>query len=107
MDLVRHHRSQLALRYLPVRYEDMVEDMSGSVRRTLDFVGESFDERCVNFQDNRSPLHTPSYAQVTKKLNDRSRFHYRHYRKHLVPEASRADYPHPGACNGPLGYILD
>jgi tetratricopeptide (TPR) repeat protein len=107
MDLVHHYRSQMALRYLPVRYEDMIEDMSGSVRRMLDFVGESFDERCVNFQDNRSPPHTPSYAQVTKKLNDRSRFHYRHYRKHLVPEASRADYPHPGACNGPLGYILD
>jgi hypothetical protein len=37
-------RAQMALRYLPVRYEDMVEDMSGSVRRMLDFIGESFDE---------------------------------------------------------------
>ena len=67
MDLVHHYRGQMALRYLPVRYEDMVEDMSGSVRRMLDFVGESFDERCVNFQDNRRLPHTPSYAQVTEK----------------------------------------
>jgi hypothetical protein len=50
--------------------------MSGSVRRTLDFVGESFNERCVNFQDNRSPPHIPSYAQVTQNLYDR--FRYRH-----------------------------
>ena len=85
MDLVHHYRSQMALRYLPVRYEDMVEDMSGSVRRMLDFVGESFDERCVNFQDNRRLPQTPSYAQVTQKLYDRSRFRYRHYGKHLEP----------------------
>lgn len=85
MDLVHHYRAQIAMRYLPVRYEDMVEDMSGSVRRMLDFIGESFDERCVNFQDNRRLPHTPSYAQVTEKLYDRSRFRYRHYRKHLEP----------------------
>jgi Flp pilus assembly protein TadD len=85
MDLVHHYRAQMALRYLPVRYEDMVEDMSGSVRRMLDFIGESFDERCVNFQDNRRLPHTPSYAQVTQKLYDRSRFRYRYYRKHLEP----------------------
>ena len=67
MDLVHHYRAQMALRYLPIRYEDMVEDMSGSVRRMLDFIGESFDERCVNFQENRRLPHTPSYAQVTQK----------------------------------------
>ena len=64
--------------------EDMVADMSGSERRMLDFVGESFDERCVNFQDNRRLPH-PSYAQVTERLYDRSRFRYRHYRKQLEP----------------------
>jgi hypothetical protein len=65
----------MALRYLPVRYEDMVEDMSGSVRRMLDFIGESF-ERCVKLQDNRRLPHTPSYARVTQNLYDR--FRYRH-----------------------------
>ncbi len=85
MDLVHHYRTQLALRYLPVRYEDMVADMSSSVRRMLDFIGESFDERCVNFHENRRLPQTPSYAQVAEKLYDRARFRYRHYRKHLEP----------------------
>jgi tetratricopeptide (TPR) repeat protein len=102
MDLVHHYRAQMALRYLPVRYEDMVEDMSGSVRRVLDFIGESFDERCVNFQDNRRLPHTPSYAQVTQKLYDRSRFRYRHYRKHLEPVI-----PILKPVMDRLGYILD
>jgi Flp pilus assembly protein TadD len=102
MDLVHHYRAQMALRYLPVRYEDMVEDMSGSVRRMLDFIGESFDERCVNFQNNRRRPHTPSYAQVTEKLYDRSRFRYRHYRKHLEPVI-----PILKPVMDRLGYVLD
>jgi hypothetical protein len=85
MDLVHHYRTQMALRYLPVRYEDMVDDVAGSLRRILDFVGEPFDERCVNFQENRRVPHTPSYAQVSEKVYDRSRFRYRHYLKHLEP----------------------
>ena len=42
MDLVHHYRAQMALRYLPVRYEDMVDDVAGNLaphsrfrRRTL------------------------------------------------------------------------
>lgn len=85
MDLIHHYRTEMALRYLPVRYEDMVDDMAGGMRRILGFIGESFDERCVNFQENRRLPHTPSYAQVTEKLYDRSRFRHRHYRKHLEP----------------------
>jgi tetratricopeptide (TPR) repeat protein len=88
MGLVQHYRAELALRYLPVRYEDMVEDMNGSVQRMLDFVGESFDERCVRFQDNRRLAHTPSYAQVSEKIYRRSRFRYRNYLKHLEPAIS-------------------
>ena len=85
MELVQHYRTEIALRYLPVRYEDMVEDMTSSVRRMLDFIGESFDERCVNFQENRRLPNTPSYAQVTEPLYHRSRFRYRHYLRHLEP----------------------
>ena len=102
MDLVHHYRAQMALRYLPVRYEDMVADMPGSVRRMLDFIGESFDERCVNFQENRRLPHTPSYAQVTEKLYDRSRFRYRRYRKHLEPVI-----PILEPVIDRLGYLLD
>ena len=102
MDLVGHYRTEAALRYLPVRYEDMVADMSGSVRRMLDFIGESFDERCVNFQDNRRRPQTPSYAQVSQKLYDRSRFRYRHYRTHLEPVI-----PILKPMIERLGYVLD
>ena len=44
-----------------------------------------FDPRCLKFEENRRYARTASYAQVTEKLYDRSRFRYRNYRKHLEP----------------------
>ena len=85
MDLVQKYRSEMALRYLPVRYEDMVTDQEATVRSVLDFVGEKFDPKCLQFHENQRYARTASYAQVTERLYDRSRFRYRHYRKHLEP----------------------
>jgi tetratricopeptide (TPR) repeat protein len=85
MDLVEHYRAQLALRYLPVRYEDIVDDQEASVRRMLDFIGEPFDRRCLDFHQNRRYARTASYAQVTEPLYDGSRYRYRHYRRQLAP----------------------
>jgi len=85
MDLVQHYRTEMPLRYLPVRYENLVDDIATGVHRMLDFIGEPFDERCVDFQDNARLPQTPSYAQVTERLHDRSRHRYRNYLRHLEP----------------------
>lgn len=73
------------MRYLPIRYEDIIDDQERSIRRMLDFIGEPFDPTCVRFHDNRRYARTASYAQVTEPLYDRSRYRYRHYRKHMQP----------------------
>ena len=85
MDLVQHYRAEMALRYVPIRYEEMVDDQESTVRAMLDFIGEPFDDKCLAFHENRRYARTASYAQVTEKLYDRSRFRYRHYRKQLEP----------------------
>jgi Tfp pilus assembly protein PilF len=85
MELVAHYRAQMTLRYLPVRYEDILDRQEESVKRMLDFVGEPFDKRCLRFHENRRYARTASYAQVTEKLYRRSRYRYRHYMKQLEP----------------------
>lgn len=85
MDLVEKYRAEMALRYLPVRYEDMVDGQEATVRAVLDFVGLPFDPRCLRFHENRRYARTASYAQVTERLYDRSRFRHRHYIRHLQP----------------------
>ena len=84
-DLVEHYGREMQLKYLRVRYEDMVDDQEGSIRRVLDFVGEEFDPGCLAFHENRRYARTASYAQVTEKLYDRSRYRYRHYLPQLQP----------------------
>jgi tetratricopeptide (TPR) repeat protein len=85
MELVQHYRGQMALRYLPLRYEEMVEDQEATVRSLLDFVGLDFEERCLSFHENRRYARTASYAQVTERLYDRSKFRHRKYLRHLEP----------------------
>ncbi len=38
-EMIKHYRGQLTLRYLPVRYEDLVADPHAVLRRVLDFIG--------------------------------------------------------------------
>ena len=85
MDLVMHYRAEMALRYLPIRYEAMVTNQEETVRAILDFIGVPFDERCLSFHENRRYARTASYAQVAEPLYDRSLNRYRHYRRHLEP----------------------
>jgi tetratricopeptide (TPR) repeat protein len=85
MDLVEHYRHEMTLKYLPIRYEDIVDDQEANIRRMLSFVGVGFDKRCLNFHENKRYARTASYAQVTERLYDSSRFRYRHYLKHLKP----------------------
>ena len=69
-----HYRVELTLRYLPLRYEDMVDRQQTTVRGMLEFIGVDYDERCLRFHENRRYAHTVSQAQVTEGLYDRSRF---------------------------------
>jgi hypothetical protein len=84
-ELVEHYRTELALRYLPVRYEDIVDDQGTQIRRMLDFLGLNFDPACLSPHENRRYARTASYAQVTEPLYDRSRGRWRQYRRHLEP----------------------
>ena len=99
-ELVQHYRQHIDLKYMEVRYEDLVEDQEPHVRKILDFVGVEFDPRCLSFHENQRYARTASYAQVTEKLYDSSVHRYRHYRKYLdeavkilKPSLDRLGYP--------------
>jgi tetratricopeptide (TPR) repeat protein len=85
MELVDDEINEMSLRYLRVRYEDVVDDQEASIRRVLEFIGEDFDPACLAFHENRRYARTASYAQVTEKLYDRSRYRYRNYLPQLQP----------------------
>jgi tetratricopeptide (TPR) repeat protein len=67
-------------RYCEVRYEDVVADLEGQVRRLLDFCGLGFEEACVRFETNASPVATASAAQVRQKIYASSVARWKKYR---------------------------
>ena len=83
--LVAHYRGVMDLAYKAVRYEDVVDNQETTLRGVFDFVGVEFDPKALSFEENVRYARTASYAQVTEKLYDRSRYRYRHYLKHLEP----------------------
>jgi Flp pilus assembly protein TadD len=86
MDLVDHYLSEMSsLKYLRIRYEEVIEDQEGRIRELFDFIGVDFDAQCLKFHENRRYARTASYAQVSEKLYDTSRFRYRNYLKELAP----------------------
>ncbi len=90
------------MRYLPVRYEDMVTDQEATVRQILDFIGVEYDPKCLSFEQNTRYARTASYAQVTEKLYDRSRFRYRPYLDAFDPVLEML-----GPVIDRLGYSVD
>ena len=84
-ELVGSYRSEMALRHLMLRYEDVVAESELAMRRVSDFIGIEFDDRCLRFTENRRYARTASHAQVTEPLYARSHFRWRNYREQLAP----------------------
>ncbi|WP_236725679.1 tetratricopeptide repeat-containing sulfotransferase family protein [Solemya pervernicosa gill symbiont] len=82
-ELVEHYKANLDMRYHAVRYEDIVDNPETHIRELLEFVGEEWDDRCLDFHKNKRFARTASYAQVTEKLYTRSVFRYKNYRTQL------------------------
>jgi len=72
-----------------LRYEHFIAGQREGTARLLDYLGLEFDDSCMNFHENPRYAPTPSYAQVTQKLNDRSVGRYRNYAAQLAPFAAK------------------
>lgn len=81
--MVQFYRAKLDLDYLLVRYEDVVAGIDRQTRRMLKFLGEPFEQGCIDFHNNPRYARTASYAQVVRPLYDTSVYRYRNYRKYL------------------------
>jgi hypothetical protein len=84
-DLVGHYDKQLGYDDFVLGYEFLVANQERATRRLLEHLGLPFEEACLRFHQNRRYAPTPSYAQVTEKLNDRSVGRHTHYARHLQP----------------------
>ena len=79
LDLMRHGDEVLPGRVLRVRYEDVVEDLEGEVRRILDHGGLPFEPGCLSFHETQRSVRTPSSEQVRQPLGRDGLAQWKHY----------------------------
>jgi tetratricopeptide (TPR) repeat protein len=85
LDLMRHWDEMLPGRVLRVRYEELVEDLEGGVRRLLDHCGLPFEPACLTFHETQRSVRTPSSEQVRQPIGREGLEHWRHYAPWLSP----------------------
>ena len=67
--LISHYRNTLPEdRFIEIHYEDIVFDQENQTRRLLDFCDLPWEEACMRFHENTTPVSTASSVQVRQPL---------------------------------------
>ncbi len=84
-DLSAHYGRELEPAEFVLRYESLIADQAVQTRELFAYLGLQFEDAALRFHENPRYAPTPSYAQVSEKLNDRSVNRHRHYAQQLQP----------------------
>ncbi len=104
MSMVRHYRGQLALRYLPVRYEALVTDPEATLNQVLAFIGAGAAPGAQLLRDNEAAANpVPAHFATREKLHRRGLDRWRRYQM-VLPELFRDVQPVLDPWIAALGY---
>jgi len=103
-DLNTHYEAALGHPAIDLKYEQFVAEQRGHTLRVLGHIGLGFHEATLRFHTNPRHAPTPSYAQVSKPLNDRSIGRWKPYARffepfmpQIGPVIEALGYAHPDA----------
>ncbi|HEX8756671.1 MAG TPA: sulfotransferase [Steroidobacteraceae bacterium] len=85
LELMRHWDSVLPGRVLRVHYEDVVNDLEGSVQRLLQHCGLALEPACLDFHRTERSVRTASSEQVRQPIYREGLEQWRHYERWLEP----------------------
>jgi Flp pilus assembly protein TadD len=82
-----HWRQTIPHPWLETRYEQLVSRPESEMRRMSTFLGIPWDEQLLTFYERvaHKGVRTPTYADVTQPLYQRSVGRWRNYEKYLAP----------------------
>jgi tetratricopeptide (TPR) repeat protein len=83
--LMAHFDSVLTGFVHRVRYENLVADLAGEVRRLLDYCGLPFEDQCLRFHETRRLVQTASSEQVRQPIYSDGVDQWRNYEPWLGP----------------------
>jgi len=87
MSLYQHYRKVLAMDFIQIRYEDIVQNLESEARRILKFLELPWDKNVLRFNEfaRGKNINTPSYLQVIKPIYRDAVLRWKKYEKQLAP----------------------
>ncbi|MEO1042761.1 MAG: sulfotransferase [Pseudomonadota bacterium] len=85
VDLMAHWDHVFPGQILRLQYEDVVEDLEGSVRKLLAFCDLPFEDQCLRFFETDRSVRTASSEQVRRPLYSSGVGQWRPFATHLEP----------------------
>ena len=82
--LMKHWQDELEIPILNIHYEDVVHSTKQEVEKILSYLGLGWEERCLEFYNQKRAVHTASYAQVSKKIYTGSVKRWLDYKHHIT-----------------------
>ncbi|HQT72365.1 MAG TPA: sulfotransferase [Acidiphilium sp.] len=79
MNAIAQVRGQMTMRYLAVRYEDLVTDTAATLGRVLGFIGHAADPASMIAAPPRAVPRIPAYRAELEKLHRRAVFRHRRF----------------------------
>ena len=67
-NLMNFWKNVLGDYFYTINYEDLIIEPNKNISNILNFLELNFDEKCINFQENKSPVKTMSASQVRQKI---------------------------------------
>lgn len=83
--LMKHWRETLDIQMLDVRYEDLVDDPDGNIRRIIEFCGLPWDDKCLKYYEVDRTVLTLSYDQVRRPIYKTAVRRFDRYREFFKP----------------------
>jgi len=88
MELWSAYRQKLDIDVHVLKYEDLVQDLEGTCKPLIRFLGLEWDDNLHNYQKTaleRGSIYTPSYSQVVQPLYKQASGRWTNYRKQMEP----------------------
>jgi tetratricopeptide (TPR) repeat protein len=84
-DIIDRWQELLPDHMLQVSYEDLVENQEQVTRRILEHCNLPWEDACLTFEQNPSPVATASAVQVRQPMYRKAISRWKHYEKQLEP----------------------
>ena len=81
--LMKFWDSKIDKPFLNIKYESLINDNENEVKKIINFCNLKWEENCLSFHKNKTPIKTMSTAQARKPIYKSSLNSFEKYRKYL------------------------